>query len=274
MINSKDSEPWSFGEEVEEISANYIRLRYKLMPYIYSAFVEAAETGTPVARSLVIDYTQDEKIYGGEFDNQYLFGKSILVAPIGSHDQFIKMYLPEGEWYEFFTDEKFDGNQELIREYTLEELPLFVKGSAIIPIYPNAHTNVQGTGDTLELHVYNGSKPNTFNYYEDDGTSYDFENGNYHRRNVVFDPQQKELRLEKAEGSFDSRISELKVVFHGFNDEEMSSIKEISDESYAFVQPISDFDPFENPLRGKLKIDKVKTLTMKYAAEELKISWQ
>ncbi len=273
MINSKDSEPWSFGEEVEEISANYIRLRYKLMPYIYSAFVEASETGTPVARSLVIDYTTDEKIYSGEFDNQYLFGKSILVAPIGSHDQFIKVYLPEGAWYEFFTDEKFGGNQEVIREYTLEELPLFVKASAIFPVYPGANTNVQGTGDTLELHVYNGAETGSFNYYEDDGSTYDFEHGNYHRRDVVFDPKNKELRLEKAVGSFESRISKLKLVFHGFGDKELSAIDGIEHSSYAFVKPISDFDPFENPLRGKLKIDNVQTLAMDYSPNEFKISW-
>ena len=140
-------------------------------------------------------------------------------------------------------------------------------------MYPGANTNVQGTGDTLELHVYNGAETGSFNYYEDDGSTYDFEHGNYHRRDVVFDPKNKELRLEKAVGSFESRISKLKLVFHGFGDKELSAIDGIEHSSYAFVKPISDFDPFENPLRGKLKIDNVQTLAMDYSPNEFKISW-
>ena len=273
MINSKDSEPWSFGEEVEEISTNYIRLRYKLMPYIYSAFVEASETGTPVARSLAIDYTKDENVYSGEFENQYLFGKSILVAPIGAYDRFLKTYLPEGEWFEFFTDEKFSGSQEFIREYVLEELPLFVKASSLIPVYPEANRNVQGIGETLELHIYNGKNSNSYNYYEDDGSTYDFEKGNFHRRDIAFDPDKKELNFSKAEGSFKSRISKLKLIFHGFAEGELSGLSGITSESYAFVKPISDFDPFENPSKGKLKIDTVQTLTTEYSAEEILFGW-
>jgi len=104
----------------------------------------------------------------------------------------------------------------MIREYWLEELPLFVKASSILPVYPGANRNVQGTGDTLELHIYNGSQSNTFNYYEDDGTTYDFEKGKYHSRDVTFDPDKKQLKIEKAEGQFDSRISRLKIIMHGF----------------------------------------------------------
>ncbi len=274
MINSKASEPWSFGEEVEEISANYIRLRYKLMPYIYSAFVEASETGTPIARSLVIDYTTDDKIYEGEFDNQYLFGKSILVAPIGSHDQFLKIYLPEEDaWYSFFTDEKFEGGQEVIKEYSLDELPLFVKASSIVPVYPKAKQNVYGKGEVLELHIYNGMASNTFNYYEDDGSTYDFENGHFHRRNVLFDPTNKEIRLTEATGEYASGIKELNLVFHGFEDGELNRISNLNTDSYAFVQPISDFDPFEDHNSGRLKIDKVHVLKTEYKAGEMVFQW-
>lgn len=243
------------------------------MPYIYSAFVEASETGSPIARSLAIDYTQDENVYSGEFDNQYQFGKSILVAPIGSHDQFLKIYLPEGGWYEFFTDEKLHGSQEIIREYSLEEFPLFVKASSIIPVYPKANRNVQGTGNTLELHVYNGTDVNTFNYYEDDGTTYDFEHGKYHRRDISFDPKKKELKLQEAEGSFDSRMTKLKVVFHGFESNQLAKLDDLDSVSFAFVDPISDFDPFENPNRGKLKIDEVQTITTEYSSSEIVFNW-
>ena len=274
MINSKASEPWSFGEEVEEISANFIRLRYKLMPYLYSTFVEASETGSPVARSLAIDYTTDENVFSGAFDNQYLFGKSILVAPIGSHDQFLKIYLPEhNEWYEFFTDEKFSGGQEMIREYSLEEFPLFVKGSSIIPVYPDAKQNVYGTGDVLEMHVYNGAVSNAFEYYEDDGATYDFEKGNFHRREVHFDPAKKELRFAKADGAYESKMSKLKVVLHGFTNDELAGLSNLETDTYSFVKPISDFDPFENPDSGKLKIGRVHTLSTDYVPDEMVFNW-
>ncbi|MEM6641836.1 MAG: TIM-barrel domain-containing protein [Bacteroidota bacterium] len=273
MINSKDSEPWSFGEEVEEIAANYIRLRYKLMPYIYSAFLEASETGMPVARSLAIDYTNDEQVFNGAFENQYLFGRSILVAPIGSNDQFLKVYLPEGEWYDFFTDERFAGSAEIIREYALEELPLFVKCSSIIPIYPQANTNVFGTGEVLEMHIYKGRSKTTFDYYEDDGSTYDFEEGAYHRRKILFEPAERKLTLTKAEGSLTGKVPTLKLIFHGFAKDELLKITGMKKESYAFVKPISDFDPFEDPSKGKLKIKEVQTLTVDYTSEEMVYQW-
>lgn len=273
MINSKASEPWTFGEEVEEISANYIRLRYKLMPYIYSAFEETSKTGTPIARSLAIDYTHDEKVFSGGYDNQYLFGKSILVAPIGSQDQYLKVYFPEGEWYEFFTDEKITGNQEVIREYSLEAFPLFVKASSIIPVYPNVGKNVYETGDVLEVHIYNGKEATTTSYYEDDGVTYDFKKGIYHRKKIDFDPEKRQIRFSAAEGTFESKMKQLKIIFHGFTDLAMEKLQGVSKESYAFVKPISNFDPFENHGAGKLKAENVYTLVMDYISEEITVNW-
>ncbi|MEM0938210.1 MAG: glycoside hydrolase family 31 protein [Bacteroidota bacterium] len=272
MINSKDSEPWSFGEEVEEISANYINLRYKLMPYTYSIFLYSTETGLPVARSLAIDYSHDENIYKGDYENQYLYGKSILVAPIGSHDRYLKLYLPKGRWYDFFTDKSFEGNQEIMKEYQLEELPLFVKSSAIIPVYPEVNRNTKEKGELLELHIYNGEEANTFEYYEDDGMTYDHENGVYHRRIITFDPSSKALKIGEAYGSYESSISKLKVLFHGFKANELDKIDGIKTESYVFVKPISDFDPYKDTTQGKF-IDEVQTAATEYKRETMMFNW-
>ena len=276
MINSHDSEPWAYGEEVEEISSNYIRLRYMLMPYIYSTFLKASEKGHPINRSLCIDYTHDNEVYSTEFENQYLFGENILVAPIESEATFLKMYIPKGEWYEFFTDEYVSGQKVTIREYALEHLPLFVKASSIIPIYPEATYNTQNIGGTLELHIYNGKDTNTFEYYEDDGLSYGYEDASYHRRAITFDPSTKELKLSKTIGSYKSKIKELKLVFHGFDEGELSSWKsegKVKKESYQFVSPISNFDPFEANKRDFLKIEKVYTASTIYDEDEMVFSW-
>ncbi|MEM7297704.1 MAG: glycoside hydrolase family 31 protein, partial [Bacteroidota bacterium] len=245
MINSHDSEPWSYGEEVEEISKNYIKLRYKLMPYIYNAFLVASETGLPITRSLCIDYTSNDKVYQDDYENQYLFGASIMVAPIGSEDRFKKVYLPEGKWYEFFTDERVAGDQELIKEYPLEQLPLFVKESAIIPVYPDATQNSGVTGEVLELHIYNGQSENQLEYYEDDGRTYEHVNDAYHRRIVQFNPGQKEIKIEAVTGNYSTKIKSLKLVLHGFEQSEINNLGELNSTSYSFVSPISNFDPFE-----------------------------
>lgn len=272
-INSKASEPWSFGEEVEEIAGNYIRLRYKLMAYIYSSFLEASERGMPVIRSLAINYTQEETIYSENFDSQYLFGKSILVAPIESEERFRKIYLPEGKWYRFFTDETYSGNQQIINEYGIEELPLFVKSSSIIPVYPNAGKNVFERGDVLEVHLYKGDSPNIFEYYEDDGTSYAYEQGSFHRRKISYNPAAKELIFDKSQGDYNSSITQLRCVFHGFSEGELENIRNTNFETYSFVDPISDFDPFDNAERKRLSIDKVQTFSLDYSSEQLVFNW-
>ncbi|WP_425392113.1 glycoside hydrolase family 31 protein [Ekhidna sp.] len=275
MINSHDSEPWSYGEEVEEISNNYIRLRYKLLPYIYHAFVQASEKGTPITRSLCIDYSNDEKIYEGDFENQYLFGDSILVAPIASDQRFGKVYLPEGDWYEFFTDESLQGGTEMIREYALEHLPLFIKASSIIPVYGDANQNSKNVGECLELHIYNGKEACVTEYYEDDGVSYENREGQFHRRSITFDPKAKCISVGEASGKYKSTIKRMKLILHGFNQDELSSWSkgELKKGCNAYVQPISNFDPFEKERRDKLKSENVLSLEIAYSNDEMVFNW-
>ena len=240
------------------------------MPYVYQAFLKASEKGTPITRSLCIDYTTDDNIYDSDFENQYMFGESILVAPLASDQRFGKIYLPQGEWYEFFTDEKFEGGQVNIREYALEHLPLFVKASSIIPVYSDAQQNSKDIGESLELHVYNGDEICNTEYYEDDGVSTENVAGVYHRRNIVFDPSNKNISIEKAQGSYSSKIKKVKVVLHGF---EESEVNQLEKQSYSYVQPISNFDPFEDDRRDNLKSDQVFTIEKDYTNEEITFSW-
>jgi alpha-glucosidase len=168
MINTRDSEPWSYGEEVEIISRNYIRFRYQLLPYLYSIFREASVTGMPVQRSLAIDYTHQEEVYNGTFEHQYLFGPSFLIAPAESSKEIIKVFFPEGSWYSLNNGTAYAGNTVAAVDAPIHRLPVFVKAGSVIPFQnPVQHTGEKS--ETIHLHVYNGNISSSFEWYLDDG---------------------------------------------------------------------------------------------------------
>jgi alpha-glucosidase len=195
VINAKESQPWSYGEEVEEIAKNYIQLRYNLMPHLYSSFYEATQTGMPVARSLAIDYAHDPKIYDWTYQNQYFFGNGIMVAPFASSTTLGKVYLPEGNWTDLYNDKAFEGKQEMVVETPLNRLPIFVKGGSIIAMQSPVQSFIQQPADTLYLHVYFGTTNNSIFYYEDDGDSYQYEKGDFFKRKITYIPNKNELIL-------------------------------------------------------------------------------
>jgi alpha-glucosidase len=208
-------EPWEWGKENEAIIKKDIEQRYKLLPYIYSGFYQSTQTGLPLSRTLAIDHTDDENVFDVKFQNQFMFGDSMLVAPVISTELFAEVYLPKGEWYRFSSQQKFEGNQFLIADAPLTDLPVFIKAGAIIPMqHIIQNTNERGDG-ILELHTWNGPY-NEFVYYEDDGTSYNYQKGSYYKRVISFDPQERSVTLSEVEGSYVSKYIHLNLVFHGF----------------------------------------------------------
>ncbi|MDB4927472.1 glycoside hydrolase family 31 protein [Mucilaginibacter sp.] len=211
-------EPWQWGEENEQVIKKDIEQRYKLLPYIYSGFYQSAQTGLPLSRTLAIDYTADENIFDVKYQNQFLFGDSILVAPVISTAETVDVYLPAGDWYRLSSDEKYTGKQVINVQCPLTDLPVFVKAGGIIPMQSIIQsTNEQGDG-LLFIHIWNGSQSNEFIYYEDDGTSYDYQKGAYYKRTIVFDPQKKEIIFSAVEGIYQSKYSKVEVVWHGFEE--------------------------------------------------------
>jgi alpha-glucosidase len=215
---TKSKEPWSFGQTVEQQVKDMLIQRYRILPYIYSAFYESTVSGLPVARSLAINYTFDEKIYWWKYQNEYMFGDNILVAPVSCNQQAAKVYLPEGGWYRLSSGEFYKGQSEVIVDAPLNDLPVFVKASGIIPMQSAIQYTAQKPSPVMELHVYNGEKLNSFVYYEDDGLTYQFENGQYFRRTITFDPGQKLISFSEAEGSFASKFTSIRLVLHSFDD--------------------------------------------------------
>lgn len=146
-------EPWEFGEEAEAIFRRYARLRYRLLPYIYSTAVQAAQTGLPVVRALVLKYSNDPNVR--HLDSEYLFGDSFLVAPVlkrGARRR--QVYLPVGEWVDYWSRQVCEGPGWLNYPAPLEILPLFIRRGAIIPLWPEVDHTDQATGVGLIFDVY------------------------------------------------------------------------------------------------------------------------
>ncbi|MBE0648114.1 MAG: glycoside hydrolase family 31 protein [Bacteroidales bacterium] len=215
-VNSRDQEPWSFGEDAEQLSRSMIDLRYRLLPYLYSMFYASATSGLPVARSLAIDYTFNPLVYDWRFQNQYLFGDAFLVAPVSSDQKFQKVYLPPGTWYRYSSDEFYSGNSIVIVDAPLNDLPVFVKGGSILPLQSVIQYTGQSPDSIMEIHFYNGNDGSEFLYYEDDGITYRYEDGEYFKRLILFDPKTRMIRFSRAEGDYRSKFTAFKLLFHGF----------------------------------------------------------
>ncbi|WP_343532044.1 glycoside hydrolase family 31 protein [Pedobacter sp.] len=271
-VNTKSSEPWSYGEEVTEISRNYINLRYRLLPYLYATFNQAVTTGLPVVRSLAIDNTFEPKVYDTQFQNQFLFGPAFLVAPFESNKNYGNIFFPKGKWYNFYTGEVIEGHTEKVIGLTMQKLPVFVKESSIIPMQSLVQTTAEKPTDTLVIHIYKGDSNNSFNYYEDDGESYNYEKGDFYQRNIVYDAVKKQIVFHKVEGKYKSKFTKLKIVFHGFNIADKINVgKAVQDDFVSFLTPISRFDPqgTANSVEGY----KVKSVVVENVDKQFEIKY-
>jgi alpha-glucosidase len=275
MINSRDSEPWSYGEEVEQISRNYIKFRYQLLPYLYSLFYEAATNGMPVQRSLAIDYTHDARVYEHQFQHQYLFGPSLLVIPVESARDFVRVYFPEGNsWYSLYNGDKYAGHTEVILDCPLHRLPLFVKSGAIIPMQPVVSHTSEKT-ELLIIHLYAGESDNSFLFFEDDGLSFDYQQGVYSRRLLRYEAHAGKFVMEQVEGTYNSGFKKIKLVLHGFmlpNSVRVNGeSKDVRPEVNRFFTGLEKYDPIKEPEPGPE--EKVAVVEFPYSTHTLTVSW-
>ena len=209
-------EPWAWGERNEELMRQFIQTRYRLLPYLYSVFYETSQTGMPVNRTLAIDYTHNDEVYDPRFGNEFLFGPSMLVAPVASTDKAARVYLPAGTWYRFGNDEKYEGNKVFWASSPLSDLPVFVKAGAIIPMQNVVQSTSDKGDNVMYLHIWYGDNPNAFTYYEDDGTTYKYKLGEYYERSVSFSPDDREIALNNVRGDFSSRFLNIGLILHYF----------------------------------------------------------
>jgi alpha-glucosidase (family GH31 glycosyl hydrolase) len=185
--------------QVEPICRKYLELRYRLLPYLYSAVREATLIGMPVMRSLWLHYPDDPQAV--QRGDEYLWGRDILVAPVvekGATSR--RLYLPRGRWFDFWTGERHDGGREIERAVDLETLPLFVREGAILtqgPVKQYVNEKVDGP---LSITVYPGAD-GEFLLYEDDGSSFNYRRGDWTGLQLKWSDVPRSLAIRLAAGS-------------------------------------------------------------------------
>ena len=170
-------EPWVWGEQIEAICREYMQLRYRLLPYIYSLFWQATQSGAPVLRPLLFHFSDDPATY--QIHDQVMLGPNLMAAPVYHPGRtYRSVYLPRGTWYDWWTDEALGADDRptpMLADAPLERLPLYARAGAIIPHGPAmAHTGARPL-DALTLDLFPGD--GEFTLYEDDGRSFEYERG-------------------------------------------------------------------------------------------------
>ena len=220
----------SKSEPIYDALVSAIDLRYSLLPYIYSTSWEVTNKQSSFMRALMMDFVNDKKVW--EISDQYMFGRSILVAPVVNAQYTVertsgrnnndnteekinvdfkekkstKVYLPAGTvWHDFWTNERQNGGQEITRETTINMIPLYIKAGSIIPIGPKVQYATEKAWDNLELRVYDGAN-GTFTLYEDEFDNYNYEKGAYTEIPMIWNNSSRTLTIEARKGSYDGML--------------------------------------------------------------------
>jgi len=187
------------NEQVEPICRKFLDLRYRLLPYLYSAVRECATTGMPVMRALWLHYPDDPVAVARP--DEYLWGRDILVAPVVEKGATSRsLYLPRGNWYDFWTGEIVEGGREINRPVDLETMPLYVRAGALLPLGPVKQFTGEKVDQPLSITVYPGADASTV-IYEDDGISFNYRKGEWMGLRLKWADTQRALRLSLVPGS-------------------------------------------------------------------------
>ncbi len=182
-LGNVDQYAWAWGTVVQDIVRDAIRLRYRLLPYLYAAFLRAAETGEPVQRPLVFDFQGDATVR--DIDNEYLLGPDLLVAPVVAPGVTSRqVYLPSGSWYDWHSNELVGGKRYVVASTPMERIPLYARGGAVIPMWPDAPASTAGYHPAvIELHLFVPDRDGTHVslLQEDDGLTFAARDGARYR---------------------------------------------------------------------------------------------
>lgn len=201
--------PWDYSEEAESIVREYLRLRYRLFPYIYSISRLTHERGLPICRGVYFEYPNLEEAY--HYDYEYFFGPNLLVAPIdqpGKNGVALKeVYLPPGLWYDYFKGKIYRGGRTLLYRAKLDEVPVFARAGAIIPLQPDMQFIGEKAMDPLTVDIYAGANGD-FTLYEDDRLSLDYEKGAFARTPIVYREGKESFKvvIGPTEGTYKGQL--------------------------------------------------------------------
>lgn len=209
-------EIWQFGkpgERMYDTLVKYLKLRYKLMPYIYSLAGAVAHRSYTMFRALAFDYRQDIRTH--DIDDQFMFGPAFMVCPVteamyyGPNSQELtdkpktrSVYLPAGTWYDYWTDQRIVGSKTVTAKADLETMPMFVRAGSIVPTGPDIQYADEQPDAVIHLKIYPGAD-GSFTLYEDEGDNYNYEAGKYSTIKMIWNHAKRTLTLESRQGSFE-----------------------------------------------------------------------
>lgn len=272
MIDSRSREPWSFGETAGALCRNYMQLRYRLMPLLYTAFLQHHENGQPIMEPLAYRHPHDHKIYEPHYQHQYYFAQQLMVAPAAASARQQSVYFPQQAFYNFYTDERYEANSETQVEAPLSRLPLFVPAGGMIPLQSPVQSTKEAPEKTLELHLYHGEGSSEWTLIEDDGISLDPQRP-MKRSLFRWEGSTQCLKIQVQEKGFQAPFRRLRVVFHGFPSFTDTLQNQLQDYTFKAMEEPPHFDPFYEP-EDQYPSLKLKALEMGYpdSGLELKIS--
>jgi alpha-D-xyloside xylohydrolase len=211
------NELWSYGPEAQNILVKFDRLRYRMLPYIYSlAWKTTSESYTPM-RPLVMDFRGDPRAQ--DIGDQFMYGPAFLVNPVTEPAATTRpVYLPKAQWYDFWTGVAIDGGRMINAITPLDRLPLYVRAGSIVPLGPEQQWSTEKPEDPIELRVYRGADGD-FTIYEDENDSYDYEKGVYATIPLHWDDGAHTLAIGERKGQFPGMLESrtFRIVFVGEN---------------------------------------------------------
>ncbi|MDP2137007.1 MAG: glycoside hydrolase family 31 protein, partial [Candidatus Didemnitutus sp.] len=211
-IDQYDKEPWRFGTYYENIVRKYLKLRYRLMPFLYTTLEEAHRTGVPLFRPLLLNFQSDTNTLN--MDDQFMVGDALLAAPVVTAGQRAReVYLPAGRWYEFESGAAVRGGDMLRVDAPLDHMPLYVRGGSIVPSTVSMNYTDEKPWNPLRFDIYPDDQGTaTGSLYEDDGRSPDYKQGSFRRTSLHFANSRLTLT---AEGSYQPAARRFEMALHG-----------------------------------------------------------
>jgi alpha-D-xyloside xylohydrolase len=211
--NPDENELWSYGPDAQKILVNFDRLRYRMLPYIYSLAWQTTSQGYTPMRPLVMDFRTDERAQN--IGDQFMFGPAFLVNPVTEPAASLRqLYLPEAKWYDFWAGTAVAGNRMIEAAAPLERIPLYVRAGSILPLGPDVEWAGEKPADPIELRIYPGADGD-FTLYEDENDNYNYEKGAYATIPLHWDSNQSRLTIGDRQGEFPGMLQRrtFRVVF-------------------------------------------------------------
>ncbi len=207
------NELWSYGPEAQKILVSFDRLRYRMLPYIYSlAWKTTSESYTPM-RPLVMDFRSD--VRAQNIGDQFMYGPAFLVNPVTEPDATTRrLYLPQSKWYDFWTGSAVAGGKAIDAGAPLDRLPLYIRAGSIVPLGPDEEWSTEKPADPIELRIYRGADGD-FTLYEDENDNYNYEKGAYATIPLHWDDAKQALTIGDRKGQFPGMVESrrFRVVF-------------------------------------------------------------